>query len=88
MVRVCLSCGRGFTDWAAPTPVDGFAVWWTQEETGPPCGGQVMLVSRSEQTRQVNDEEFFAGQQWSPEQIETMKSNRGEADVDENENPG
>lgn len=72
-VRVCLKCGRGFPEWTPSIAVDGYAVWWTQSETGPRCGGAVISVGRRGQIEHVLDEEFFTGEQWTPEQVATLK---------------
>lgn len=75
-VSVCVRCGRGFPPWCdLSTRVDGLAVWWTQTECGPTCGGRILQVDRRAQIERIDNEEFFRGEQWTPEEIAIMMEN-------------
>lgn len=72
-VSVCLRCGRGFPSWSVlSTRVDTLPIWWTSTETGPKCGGQILSISRHDQIRRVEAEEFYRGEEWTPEEIKCI----------------
>src|SRR6266700_4747459 len=72
-VTVCLRCGRGFPPYAPlSSRVDTLNVWWTQNQRGPVCNGQILAVSRRDQIHRVEAEEFLRGEQWTEEEIKKM----------------